>query len=485
MALKKKSEAIDALEIIARENGAEKDGLQAQLMLAQIKAADKDIAGAKELLEKVLAANPSDLNALALRGSIAVKERRFVDAIGDLRTVVKERAEDIKSVQMLALAHANNNEADLAIDLLHKAVKLHGNDRKLRMTLAELLARKNDLDGAAAQYEALLAQKPDDKQTLIALAKLYQAANKGEKLAEIADKMLGHKDSMAVGFYYQGLLKIDEGKFDEARELFEKSLAITPTAVEPTTALVKSWLAQKQWQPAVKRLDAMLATQPVNATLYNLKAECQLIGNDLAGAEDSLKKAIEVNPKWWLPYRTLASLRLAQKDPAGAQKFLEAGIAAADKSPMLRMELALLHEREGRIDDSIAVYRQMVDEGLTGDTIVNNLAMLLASKADAASLDAAYSYSAKLATSDNPLFLDTAGWVQYKRGDYQAALPILKKAVELAPEHPQIRYHLGVTYFRNNQLQEAKDNLSLALKDEQKFEGRDDAEQVLQKIQKS
>lgn len=482
---KNKSEATTALETIANETGTGKDGLQAMLMLGQLKAADKNIDGAKSLLEKILVANPSDLNALALRGSIAVQESRFVDAIGDLRAVVKDRPDDLRSVQLLAVAHINNDEPDLAIELLHKTVKVHGDDLKLRTALANLLAKKNDIDGAIAQYEAIVEQKPDDTKAMVALAKLYQSSNRADKLAQVADKMLEQNDSMATGFFYQGLLKMQAAKPDEARELFEKSLAIAPTAVEPITALVQSQLSQKQWQAAIKRLDALLVDQPGNATLYNLKAESQLVGKDPMAAEASLKKAIEVNPKWWVPYRTLASLRSAQKDETGAQKYLEAGLAATESSPLLRMELAVFHERHGRIDESIAIYRKMIDDGLTGDSVINNLAMLLASKTDAASLDAAHSYSEKLATSDNPLYLDTAGWVQYKRGDYQAALPILKKAVELAPQHPQLRYHLGVAYFRNNQLQEAKDNLSIALKDDRKFEGRDEAEQVLQQLQKS
>lgn len=485
LAQKKKAEAITALEAISSKEKTGNDALQARLILAQIKVADKDLAGAKKLLEEIIALNPADLGALALRGGIAIQERRFVDAIADLRNVTKERADDVKSVLLLATAHLNNNEADLAVELLHKTVKLHPRNSRVRMLLAELLTRKNDHDGAVAQYRAILEQKPDDAQALTAIAKLYQTTNKLSELASIADSMLEQKDSMAVGFYYQGWLKVQDSKLDEARELFEKALSIAPASIEPATAMVQTWLSQNQWQAAVKRLDAMLATQPTNATLYNLKAEAQIVGKDLAGAETSLKKATEINPKWWIPYRTLAALRSAKKDFPGAQQYLESGLAATNEIPMLRMELALLHERNGKIDESIAVYKKMIDDGMTGDSVINNLAMLLTTKTDASSLDAARSYSEKLATSDNPIYLDTAGWVHYKRGDYQAALPILKRAVELAPKHPQIRYHLGVAYFRNNQLQEAKDNLSLALKDERKFEGRDDAKQVLQQIQKS
>jgi len=209
-----------------------------------------------------------------------------------------------------------------------------------------------------------------------------------------------------------------------------------------------------------------------------------LAGKDVAGAQTNLKKAIELSPAWWVPYRTLAGLLWYLQDKPGAERVLKQGIEATNKNPLLKMELASQLQRNGSIDESIAVYRQMIDEGQDGDAVINNLAMLLTVKSDAASLDAAKNYSDKLAQSANPLFLDTAGWVRYKRGEYEAALPILKRAVELAPKHSQIRYHLGVAYFKNNQMQEAKDNLAVALQGENSFEGREDAQRVLQELQK-
>lgn len=50
--------------------------------------------------------------------------------------------------------------------------------------------------------------------------------------------------------------------------------------------------------------------------------------------------------------------------------------------------------------------------------------------------------AAKLAPKD-PMILDSLGWTYYRLGNYKAAISRLKKAVEFAPDEPDLRYHLG------------------------------------------
>jgi len=485
IARKKKDLAVTKLEQIASAEKISVNGDKARVALARIKAADKDYDAAKNLIAEVLATNAADLDALALRGAIALQEKRYIDAIGDLRAVTKERADDIRSTMLLVSAHLANNESDLAVELLHKVVAMRPELIKAKVMLAQLLDKKGNIDGAVHQYQDVLARKPEEVNAMLALAKIYQRSRKADELAKVADQLLGQKDGMAGGFYYQGWLKLVEGKHEQARELFDKALSLAPAAVEPTTSKVQSYLAQNRWQESVKWLNARLVAQPKNSTLFNLLAESYLAGKDVKNARAALQRSIDANPEWWIPYRSLASIELSQKNDEEARNILERGIKAT-KHPLLRMQLAGLLERTGDADGSIQIYRQMIDEGIKEDAVINNLAMLLIThKTDQASLDSARGYGDKLAASDNPLYLDTAGWVHYMRGDYQSALPILKKAVELAPGQALIRYHLGVAYFKNNQLQEARENLLLSLKTDEKFDGRSEAEQVLQKIQKS
>lgn len=42
--------------------------------------------------------------------------------------------------------------------------------------------------------------------------------------------------------------------------------------------------------------------------------------------------------------------------------------------------------------------------------------------------------------------IDSLGWAHYKLGDYHSATSYLQRAVELAPNEAEIRYHLAATY---------------------------------------
>ena len=59
----------------------------------------------------------------------------------------------------------------------------------------------------------------------------------------------------------------------------------------------------------------------------------------------------------------------------------------------------------------------------------NNLASMLADhRTDKASLDQAQTLRCKSADSPVPQFKDTLGWVDYRQGDYKAAIPLLEAA---------------------------------------------------------
>jgi Flp pilus assembly protein TadD len=96
------------------------------------------------------------------------------------------------------------------------------------------------------------------------------------------------------------------------------------------------------------------------------------------------------------------------------------------------------------------LYDRWIAQDPKSQIAANNLAMLLVSyHTDKASLDRAQALTAGFATAGNGDLLDTAGWVQFKRGEYSQALPVLQHAVELLPDSHEIHYHLGMAELRS------------------------------------
>ncbi len=51
--------------------------------------------------------------------------------------------------------------------------------------------------------------------------------------------------------------------------------------------------------------------------------------------------------------------------------------------------------------------------------------------------------------------VDSLGWVLYRTGKFQEAVPVLERAVELQPEDPVLLDHLGDAYWRVGRILEA------------------------------
>lgn len=118
---------------------------------------------------------------------------------------------------------------------------------------------------------------------------------------------------------------------------------------------------------------------------------------------------------------------------------------------------------------------------------LNNLTRYIAENVeDINRLDRAAKLAEPLAESQNPRYIDSLAWLAYKRGHFNYSERLLKRAVELAPEDPEINFHLGMVFFyQQDGLSNARDCFRKALSQNKKFLGRDDAEKILAILEKT
>ena len=145
---------------------------------------------------------------------------------------------------------------------------------------------------------------------------------------------------------------------------------------------------------------------------------------------------------------------------------------------------ATIYERLDRYSDAISLYEAVLAKDNSQTIAANNFAALVADhERDPARLQKALEVAHRFETSDNPLFLDTVGWVYYRLGNFQQALGFLERAAHDARQVSQIRYHLGMAYFSTDQHDLAKRELQAAVDGkDQDFVGRDEARATLAQL---
>jgi Flp pilus assembly protein TadD len=179
--------------------------------------------------------------------------------------------------------------------------------------------------------------------------------------------------------------------------------------------------------------------------------------------------------------RRLAALHVREGRTEQAVKLLASAAAAHPTSSVPLADLALVHERAGRVPAAVAAYREALRRTPDDTLVENNLANLLGR--NRATLDEAVALAerAHRRVPGSPSAMDTLGWLVFLQGDIGRGGPLVEQAARAAPANPQILYHLGVIYERQGKRSEAQRVLARALSGTA-FPEADEARRLLDKI---
>jgi uncharacterized protein (TIGR02996 family) len=464
----------------------EPPGLMARDRLAALRLRTNRVADARPLIDEVLAKNPRDNDALVLRATLALAEGHTLDAITDLRAVLRDQPESVPVLRTLARAHAQNNEPDLAIENFRRALQVDPSDDQVRLEYADYLSRRGNHAEAKPLIEAVLAKTPGDVAALELQFRVLGATGDAKGAGAAARKIIETQPSNPLGYYLDGLAKESAGNKPAAVAAYEQSLQKAPRGAEPLAALMRVMLQSNQREAARARLEQVVETYPDHAVALNMLAEIMISERNYDRANALSDRAIAVDKTWWQPYRTKALALLAGGSKDAAKQAYSDGLAASSNSPVLGMDLAALYERDREPDRAIEVYERLHGSNPGSEPVANNLAMLLATyRTDAASYERADQLVRGFRNSTNPAYLNTYGWVRYRQRQFDEAVSYLRRAALAAPDNPLLHYHLGMALIATGAADQARAELEKALAAKDAFPGKDAAQRALDSLARS
>ena len=457
--------------------------LAARNRLAERLLSNGDTEAGERMLEEVIAANPRDVQALTMRGTLRLSRNELFDAITDFRSVLRDVPEAPTALLGLARAHARNAEPDLAADAYRLLVSVNPTDVDARIEAAQYLNDRGSFDDA----EAMLSEAIGEGNDLPMLETLYQThAADGDiaAAAATAERIMTAYPQSPVGFFLFGRTREAAGEVAEAETLYRRALELNPRGAEPLQALIRLMMRTSRGDEARELLTQKTVELPDHAVSRNLLAELLLIDRDFEQALANLNSAIAASPQWWVPHRTKAATLNARGDVEGARNAYEEGMRAAGAAPALGIEYAALLDRLGEAEQAIGVYERLYAANPASELVANNFAMMLANyRTDEASLNQALDAVRGFRNSPRPAFLDTYGWVRLKQGSVDEAVTYLRRAAEGAPENAEIRYHFGMALLESGQTDAARDELNAVIEAAPELPQAEDARSVLQQLQ--
>lgn len=475
---------IDLLQQIVARKEFQTPGLTARASLARISFARGDRALAERLVAAVLEKAPTNRQALLLRAGMAFDKGQYQSAVSDLRAILREQASDKEALSLLSEALLMQGRIDLAIDTQAHLVDTLPLDPTPRVRLAQLYNVNND----TARALDLLNQVTKTHPTFavawesVARVKLSQKDLVGAIAA--IDRLEALDGQHLTAQYLRGEALAAEDRLDDAVRLFSGVVSAdpdSPLAEHALAALVGAYSRQNRLEAASHFIDTLRTDSPFVATVLG-EIYLQRGLRDKAATE--LDRALAQNPARAEPYLDRTRLYLLDRKVAEAIDVAKRGIAAVPSSVPLPILLADIYSVEGRHQEALAIYEDLLARNPGLDLAANNAAELIADyKAnDPVAMERARQLAERFQGASNPMQLDTLAWVYFRKGDQSKALVLANRIMNAEQMPPQVHYHIGMILLGADRKAEAKAHLQKALEGNTSYPGIETAKQVFQTL---
>ncbi|MEK6776486.1 MAG: tetratricopeptide repeat protein [bacterium] len=186
--------------------------------------------------------------------------------------------------------------------------------------------------------------------------------------------------------------------------------------------------------------------RPMNPRPYNNLGNIYSKKGEIDKARMHYKKALELNSGYLIARINLAVLLLRQEETENAFRLLQEGMKEYPESAELHNGLGICEVRRGNIQKAIQHFRKAIDIQGSNPMFYNNLAYAYTESNEFLNEALKLSKDALKAEPQNAIFLDTLGWVYYKKGIFDQSVEYLRKALDMKPGEDSIRSHLVTVY---------------------------------------
>jgi tetratricopeptide (TPR) repeat protein len=230
---------------------------------------------------------------------------------------------------------------------LEKARELTPNDSGVRLALAEVLLRLNELEPGVNEAKAVLEAADATPEVLVSVAILLRHARQYDLAGNALDRIGSSRSDWAPLLLERSRLALATGRQQEAIATARRAVELAPDELEAHLALAEALISSAQDASAVQHLTGVQARFHAIAAFQYTLGIAQFRAHDFHAAVASLQKAIEINPALDNAHFLLGSIALGSGDLAEAEQRLQAAVRLQPDHALYYTYLARVYEKKG------------------------------------------------------------------------------------------------------------------------------------------
>lgn len=296
------------------------------LALAQFSKGNADAAYSQ--LQEIAATDSGTIADMAII-SAKMRQRDFVGALKGIDGLERKEPNKPLASQLRGQVQLAQNDIAAARLSFAKALSTDPAYFPAAASLATLDVRDKKPEEARKHFDKLLAVDPKNVQALLAVAELRAQAGAGK---------------------------------EEIAGLLSNAIKLNPTAARPRLLLVELGLRTKDNKAALTAAQDGVAALPESIELLDALGRAQLASGDANQAISSFNKVAGLQPRAPQPQMRLADTHMSMKNSTAARESLKRALDITPKFLPAQRSLLILELSDGRPDAALAIARQVQAE---------------------------------------------------------------------------------------------------------------------------
>lgn len=432
---------------------------------------------AEESARRWLAVDPDATAARRYLTSLALARGDEDTAVGQMERLLAGSSTDF-SMEFRELAHwlAGEPDTEAALEAFQRLVSDYADSDAARMALADLALEVGRPAIAAEQARAVVRRSPDDSDAVALLARALHADGRdGAALEALASALERQPDAVGL-LRLTGEIQLESQDPAATESTYRRILALEPDAADARFLAAAMALEQGEMERAEDDLRRLLQGHEYAADAAFLLGRIFMDRGDHARAAAAFRAARNgrfafeaalaevralaadgriVDARQRLsgiqPERedrldavrlTRARLEVEAGEPEAALAHYDAILEREPEHPDARYGRGLAYAVMGDLDAAEADLRQLLEAEPGDPDLLNALGYTLADLSERHDEARDLIERALAQRPDEPAFLDSMGWIEFKQGRPAAALEYLQRAWR-GQRDPEIAAHLG------------------------------------------
>jgi len=370
----------------------------------------------------------------------------------------------------IGLLDADAGKAREALEALGKATEIDPDFANAHLARARLYIDTGSATEAKREYREVLRLEPFNREALAGLADILYTTGDFADGVELFAPLYREGRLDEGGRIIYGRFLYKAGKADSALSVFGE-LMKTIGEKPPLLRVVSEIEVERgHFKTAFGHLKRLVELEPDRFENYiGLMLMIYHVAPGPSGSDEELvlgdaekrayleKAAERVGAGSGEDNFLMGSILRKAGQTLRAEQYLLKAEELDAKNPGVALELATLYGHTGRYDEALRRVVPLYNNDPEDVSLANFYGYLLAEKGESLDLAERLLRTALAKEPQNGYFLDSLGWIQFKRGRLREALDVLLSAADKVSDDAVIWEHIGDTYLKLNESAKALD----------------------------